>query len=336
MLNRINVRAFLSPLILLVLILVCASPSQSQQPQVLASDLKPEKRARLYARAKTAQKFDEYGAVAECDEGARLDNFAIELQDHPKLKGYIIFYDGKDDLPARVAAQRINRPLSYLIETRAIDAARVSGINGGFREEQATELWIIPEGANAPEPTGTITVSSPKGKTYKFDERFLELPLDESQFVDEAEESDASQAAQTPQDSVESAPAAEQKVIDEQPAEYPAADSAQLDFDDYHLVWASEEFANAVKEEKGAQACIIYYADDETSDLASAQKLIERGKTVLVEKYGLKKDNLVTIFGGYRSAVTVELWVVPANASLPAPTPEERKAEEPPEETKAQ
>lgn len=335
MLNRINMRASLSPLVLLFLIPVCTSPSQAQQTQVLASDLKPGQRARLYEKAKTAQKFDEYGAVAECDEGARLDNFAIELRDHPKLKGYIIFYDGRNELPARVAAQRFLRPLSYLIETRDMDAARINGINGGFREEQATELWLIPEGASAPEPTGTITVSSPKGKTYKFDERFLELPFDESQFVDEAEESDESEAVETPQDSAESAPAAEQKVIDEPPAEY-AADSAQLDFDDYRLVWASEEFANAVKEEKGAQACIIYYADEQTPELARTQNLIERGETVLVEKYGLKKDNIVTIFGGYRAGVMVELWVVPANASLPAPTPEERKAEEPPEETEAQ
>jgi hypothetical protein len=40
-------------------------------------------------------KFDEYGDICPGDEKARLDNFAIQLQNNPELQAYIIFYGGR-------------------------------------------------------------------------------------------------------------------------------------------------------------------------------------------------------------------------------------------------
>src|SRR5205823_13125607 len=46
--------------------------------------------SRVRPRPKPAIKFDEYGNIRFNDEKARLDNFAIQLQNEPTAQGYII------------------------------------------------------------------------------------------------------------------------------------------------------------------------------------------------------------------------------------------------------
>ena len=65
------------------------------------------------------RKFDEFGDINCEDEMARLDNFAIQLQQEPSWRGYIIFYGGRrfrGRLP-RVgeAAARAGRMKPYLV-----------------------------------------------------------------------------------------------------------------------------------------------------------------------------------------------------------------------------
>src|SRR5687767_9801376 len=43
-------------------------------------------------KAPATQVFDEFGRVGHCDLGARLDNFAIQLQHEPSMTGYIVAY----------------------------------------------------------------------------------------------------------------------------------------------------------------------------------------------------------------------------------------------------
>ena len=47
------------------------------------------------ASPKTPRKFDEFGDLNCEDEMARLDNFAIQLQNSSSDTGYIIFYGGR-------------------------------------------------------------------------------------------------------------------------------------------------------------------------------------------------------------------------------------------------
>ena len=50
----------------------------------------------MKAPAPKARKFDEYGNIRFNDEKARLDNFAIQLQNEPTSQGYIIGYGSCD------------------------------------------------------------------------------------------------------------------------------------------------------------------------------------------------------------------------------------------------
>ena len=104
--------------------------------------------------------FDEFGDIKCEDEYARLDNFAIQLQNEPKAKGVIIFYGGKTfrgRLPKRGEAEaRAARLKPYLVGRRGIPSAQVIVINGGYRENWEAVLWIVPEGANLPTPDGGL------------------------------------------------------------------------------------------------------------------------------------------------------------------------------------
>ena len=96
-------------------------------------------------------RFDEFGEIPRDDEKARLDVFAIELQNSPGAQGYIIGYGGRGRRSA-TGAQRARRALDYVVSTRGIDASRVVTVDGGTRETGSTELWIVPPGATPPRP----------------------------------------------------------------------------------------------------------------------------------------------------------------------------------------
>jgi hypothetical protein len=93
-----------------------------------------------------SRKFDEYGNIRFNDEKARLDNFAIQLQNEPTAQGYIIGY-GSCDAEGQT---RANRAKDYLVNTRGIDGSRLTVIDGGCMPELKVELWIRPSGALEP------------------------------------------------------------------------------------------------------------------------------------------------------------------------------------------
>ncbi len=93
-----------------------------------------------------SRKFDEYGNIRFNDEKARLDNFAVQLQNEPGATGYIIGY-GTCDAEGET---RANRAKDYLVNTRGIDASRIVVVNGGCTPELTVQLWIQPQGAAAP------------------------------------------------------------------------------------------------------------------------------------------------------------------------------------------
>ena len=69
----------------------------------------------------TPRKFDEYGNIGFNDEKARLDNYAIQLQNEPGAQGYIIAYGGLREVKDQARADRAK---NYLVNTRGIDAGR--------------------------------------------------------------------------------------------------------------------------------------------------------------------------------------------------------------------
>jgi hypothetical protein len=114
-----------------------------------------------------ARKFDEYGNIRFNDEKARLDNYAIALQNEPTAQGTIIAYGTCDE----EGQKRAQRAKDYLVNTRGIDAGRIVVVDGGCMPELKVELWIVPSGATAPAPETAGAVSpcpdckkAPKGR----------------------------------------------------------------------------------------------------------------------------------------------------------------------------
>lgn len=101
-----------------------------------------------------AVKFDEFESQAFDDDKARLDTFAIQLQNNPDAQGYIILYQGTDrnSVRNRNVEKLSKKTMEYLANTRGIDADRIVITNWGSRPRTTYELWLIPPGAQQPVP----------------------------------------------------------------------------------------------------------------------------------------------------------------------------------------
>lgn len=122
----------------------CRQTSQSST-SILAPAAPPVQRLR----------FDEFPSIAFDDDKARLDNFAIELQNNPGSRGYVIAYAGRNSRVG-TADGLAARAQNYLVSTRGMDASRIVVINGGYRERNTYELWLVPTGADPPQPSPTV------------------------------------------------------------------------------------------------------------------------------------------------------------------------------------
>jgi hypothetical protein len=99
-------------------------------------------------------RFDSFGDV-NCEiEMARLDSFAVQLQNEPRARGAIMFFAGKmvgDKLPKRGEAEaRAERIRSYLTKRRGIPPARLVVMNGGYTSNFQVQLWMVPAEAGLP------------------------------------------------------------------------------------------------------------------------------------------------------------------------------------------
>jgi len=98
--------------------------------------------------------FDEYPDINFNNEKARLDNFAIQLQQDPGSVGYLVAYGAR----AGQAQERLTRAMEYLVNSRGIDAGRVKTIEGGCRSEFMMQLVVAPTGTVPPvaDASGTV------------------------------------------------------------------------------------------------------------------------------------------------------------------------------------
>jgi hypothetical protein len=106
-------------------------------------------------RENPAREFDVCCNCTFDDQKARLDNLAVELQNDPSTSAYIIAYTGRGSRAGE--ANRLGaRSLEYLTGQRGIDKSRIVVLNGGYREQDCVELWIVPRGATPPQPRPTV------------------------------------------------------------------------------------------------------------------------------------------------------------------------------------
>ena len=98
-----------------------------------------------------SRKFDEFPDIARNDEKARLDNFAIELQNDPTATAYVIVYPGKSSKRGDIQYHS-SRIVEYLVHSRGLDERRIVTLVGPARTQLHVELWVTPQGAAPPTP----------------------------------------------------------------------------------------------------------------------------------------------------------------------------------------
>lgn len=100
-----------------------------------------------------AAKADEFGELEPDRENERLANVTGAIaQTDDQL--FVIGYAGRTSVRGYTATalKRIRTQLA----ASGFDLTRVMAVDGGFREQPAFELWVVPQGAEAPKPAPTI------------------------------------------------------------------------------------------------------------------------------------------------------------------------------------
>lgn len=93
-----------------------------------------------------AQLVDEFGPLSNDDVRARVDNFFIQLQNNPNAQGYIINYASDRQIAAR------ERLITNHINMRGYDRSRITFVRGGEGTGQNTKMFLVPPGADVPQP----------------------------------------------------------------------------------------------------------------------------------------------------------------------------------------
>jgi hypothetical protein len=93
--------------------------------------------------------FDSYGDIRFSWEKARLDNFAIQIQNYPNSRGAIFTYAGKTTYKGE-ALDRLRRARNYLVKVRGLKPERILTIDAGYATDVTTYLVVIPPGATVP------------------------------------------------------------------------------------------------------------------------------------------------------------------------------------------
>jgi hypothetical protein len=78
------------------------------------------------------------------------------LQNTPDAQGYIIVYTAPTTRPGQYE-RLAKRVQDYLVNKRQLDSSRLVILNGGNRDTDFYEFWIVPQGARPPQATPGVT-----------------------------------------------------------------------------------------------------------------------------------------------------------------------------------
>jgi hypothetical protein len=127
-----NLKPFVIPIAIAVILIIVPSAFAQESSQA-------------------SRKIDEFiGEVDRGDLKARLDNFAIELQNQPSALGHVIVYRSRRDPPS-ISQRYALLARDYLVKQRGIARNRLVTVDGGRSGCLMYELWIVPPGAAPPE-----------------------------------------------------------------------------------------------------------------------------------------------------------------------------------------
>lgn len=93
-------------------------------------------------------RFDEWHDLVFRDEKARLDNISIVWREQSRNIIYLVIYAGKTACVGEAKARGI-RAKNYLIK-RKVRAGNIVWIDGGWKDEVTTEVWIWPPEVGKP------------------------------------------------------------------------------------------------------------------------------------------------------------------------------------------
>lgn len=270
-----------------------------------------------------AQKIDEFDSLTECDLRSRLDNFLVELTRQPYAIGYIFFYQGENALPSEIEnPKRAERLYLNHINMRRFDANRIV-LNNYYRKETATELWIVPENAAPPTPTGTI--EKPKvslDKTLLYDRGYIDFEYDSDNSLNFLLPHKKAEYEKMFEPSEEFA----EEVTEETNTEETKLSAEELE--EIKFGWTSDRFGAFLEKNKKMKGVIMFYADDQEYDIGKVTSHIEEGKQRIAKAANIKPERMKVVFGGYKSYIQIEFWAVPEKGNSPVPEPEERIIEE--------
>ncbi len=110
-------------------------------------------------------KFDEFGNLSTDDAQARLDNFAVRLNEIPDAKGFIIGSRSERNLQGAFL-RLLHGYRNYLTDSRGVDPQRVAVVELNPRDKETIQLWTTEAGATAPLPSKE---SNKSDKPVQFD-----------------------------------------------------------------------------------------------------------------------------------------------------------------------
>lgn len=248
-------------------------------------------------------------ALSECDLGARMDPFAVELQNNPDFTGFIILYKGVDQLPAEYDSQWdwAARFLEFYVRDRLgiveKESERVKLSIVGFRENKTAEVWMVPKGAEPPKPRDLIPRPElPKNKTFLFERANLETVWD-----------------YLPGDLL--LPKVKKEIYPEN-ADYESYSKDEKEKAKFS--WVNDSFGRVLKESRSLSGLIIFYADDSFFDISAVSKRISEGKRKIAGVVDVEPTRIKTIYGGYRDHLQAEFWIVSNKDRMPIPSPEKK------------
>ncbi len=240
----------------------------------------------------SARKVEEFGDVLPTDMAARLDNFAIELQNNPNMRAFMIVYRSHRDLPG-LSSRRVNWMRNHLIYNRGFKADRIVAIDGGTASCLSHELWIIPPG-RVPKPREDAYSRGFEDTDVarKYDEYYYTILEDMLISFNTEYENGLEGFA---------------NALRKEPRSL-----AYIIAYEGHRVENWEE-----EDERGRKKTHRRVIIDPPG---TAWKEM-RSKKAGLEKYGISAPRIKLVNGGYRKWREIELWIVPREARPPIPTP---------------
>lgn len=111
---------------------------------------------------------DEFPSVANDADKARLDYLAIKLQENPTYRAHVVAYGGRTSCPQQ-ADILTTCALRYLVNQRGIDRSRITTVNGGLRDKDTYQLWVLAPGNATPaaDPTVAPQDARPSRKCWR-------------------------------------------------------------------------------------------------------------------------------------------------------------------------